>query len=522
MKTNNLPKVEEKAPLLKIDKKYYLPIALVAVTLFGLAEKFLLALNTTLNSDSVVPGLEAIEIVKYRDIFLSHFYYPTNYPAIFTDLVPFHLIPQLLTGYDPNAVRLTGFLIFVLIVVVYASIVYKVTKDPLKALIFMALLSNITPMAYHFFKEPVAHAGTILLTGVLIFVLIDYEKLRSYQKVVIAALVFLTSFSDNLALGIIAIPVTLVLCYTRIRAGRMSPGAVLDPAIYLLLPGLISYAVKAFLPSMVAMDISIITADNSIVTVFGSLTDKILLYVKYMLQTINDQLYSILDHNFGIYEILSLALVAVAIYSLGNVIKELKKDNYELKLFLQILLVSNILMFLGFMLTSLNGARYLMLGSLSIFAIIALGYDKRRIYLGLLAVAMIVGVITCAIAVSHLDYKPNEEEYGLIKYLEENNLTVGYSDYWDSNIITYLSGEKIKVRAIGYRDGHITPYHYRILSSSRWYTDYPTKFFILYHIGNNFGEIPAITSAVEWDSTLSYGDYYIFIYDMDQSPFLTL
>lgn len=519
-KTVNLPvTVKEETPSFKIDNRYFLPVALVALTIFGLACKFLLALNTNLNSDSVVPGLEAMEILRYGDIFLSQFYYPTNYPAIFTDLVPFHLIPQLLTGYDPNAIRLTGFLIFVLTVAVYAAIVYKVTKDRVKALLFMALLSNLTPLAYNYFKEPVAHAGTFLMAGILIFLLIDYQKLRSHQKAMIAALVFLISLSDNITLAIIAIPVTLVLAYNRFRADKKTIPALIDPAVYLLLPGLLAYAVKILLPSMVAMSIWLITDDHSIVAVLGLLPGKFMLYVNYSLTVFNDQLISILNQNMGVFEILSLALAALAIFALVNVIKAYKNASAELRSFLQILLASNVIVFLGFMATSLNGARYLMLGPLSIFAIIALGYDKRKMYLALVAVTVIMGAITCAIAVSHLDYKPNQDEYRLINYLEENNLTIGYSDYWDSNVLTYLSGEKVKVRSIGYRDGFIVPYHYRILSSSRWYTDSPTKFFILYdHNVSGFSYMPAIISAIEWDHVIHFGDYDIFIYNKDPSP----
>src|SRR5208337_1757723 len=101
---------------------------------FGLLCGLLYSINQDLNSDSVVPGLVAMEIFQHGNI---QFNYPADDSYLFTDIYPFYLITQFLSGYNPLVLKLTAYLIFLLAVAVFSFIVYKYS-GPINALIFAA------------------------------------------------------------------------------------------------------------------------------------------------------------------------------------------------------------------------------------------------------------------------------------------------------------------------------------------------------------------------------------------------
>jgi hypothetical protein len=498
-----------------VDNKRYLTIILIVSIFFGLICKLLLALNINLNSDTVVPGLQAMEIFSYGNTFLDGFNYPVNYPAVFTDLLPFHLLIQLLTNYDPAALRLTAFLIFILILAIYSALVYKVTGDRVKALLFMAFLANLTPSAYYFFVQPVSHGATVMFAGLLIYFLLDFEKLRSYQKALVAIAVFLITFSDNMALAIIVMPFMVVYTYTAIRSGRKKLASIGLSLICVLIPAFAAYACKWFIPGMIDLGFTMVGAYDPPKNLPRLFLENVSLYVTNLLTVVNDQLLSLLQGTIGPYELAGLALAGLFGYSLWTVSKDAKKYPPG---FLLLLLVSNALLFLVNVLTSISAARYLLFASLSVFIVLALGYDKSKIYLALAAIVVISAAAGSIMAIQTMG-APNQAENSLIGYLKENKLDVGFSGYWDSNIVTYLSKGDIKVRAVGYNNGHIVPYD--LLSCSKWYEDRPTKFFLLYHVDHDYGDIGAISSSLKWKEMRKYGNYYIFIYDLPESPLVS-
>lgn len=132
--------------------------------IYGLICGFLFALNIDLTCTSVVPGLISMDMFKDGNF---QFNMPVNDPYIFTDIYTFHLLPQYLSGFDPAVIRLTAFAMFVFVLLVFTYIVNKYS-DIVNALIFAALLSNITYTAYDTVLFPSYQVGTILATGILI------------------------------------------------------------------------------------------------------------------------------------------------------------------------------------------------------------------------------------------------------------------------------------------------------------------------------------------------------------------
>ena len=82
-------------------------LLLIFFIIIGITSKFLISINRSLNSDEVGPGIVSLEIWKHGDYFLNQFSFPTADPNIFSDILPFHLIPQIISNFDPNAIRMS-------------------------------------------------------------------------------------------------------------------------------------------------------------------------------------------------------------------------------------------------------------------------------------------------------------------------------------------------------------------------------------------------------------------------------
>ncbi|HPD75575.1 MAG TPA: hypothetical protein PKZ65_05910, partial [Methanoregulaceae archaeon] len=125
-----------------------------------------------LDSDSVGMGVMAMEIGNHGNIFLSGCHLLSSDSLVFTELIPFQLVPQILTGYSPVALRMVTFIIFVLSVAVFSLILYFVSNRTFPALLFAALAANIPPEGYHWLAFPTSHNATILAgAGILLILL---------------------------------------------------------------------------------------------------------------------------------------------------------------------------------------------------------------------------------------------------------------------------------------------------------------------------------------------------------------
>ena len=169
--------------------------------------------------------------------------------------------------------------------------------------------------------------------------------------------------------------------------------------------------------------------------------------------------------------------------------------------------------------------RYLAFVLIGVFVMVSLAYDRsdksqnnklitpQRIYLSFLGLLIIS--IACAnyYVITGLDFTPNEAQVGLINYLEKNNYTYGYAGPQDANVITYLSNEKVTLRAIKYLDGQI---HLDLWQASRaWENEkIPEKYVIVFDDRDKLGDnMTRIASEYPPDMTLVYKGFTIFEYD---------
>lgn len=106
------------------------------------------------------------------------------------------------------------------------------------------------------------------------------------------------------------------------------------------------------------------------------------------------------------------------------------------------------------------------------------------------------------------DYKASNA-YGLISFLEKNDLTDGYATYWNAIAPTVYAGEQIRIRQISLYENRIVPQHYQ--SNREWYGKPLQKCFLLI----TQQEADEFASAIPGGFTdvLNYGNDCIYIYD---------
>lgn len=252
-----------------------------------------------------------------------------------------------------------------------------------------------------------------------------------------------------------------------------------------------------------------------IVDVSYALSVNLPLYVQCITSLISQPCYELLGGLVNIMDIL-LAIIFLAVLGI-SVIRANKSARYLYILFLG----SAIVILLGFIFSSLTeglwSSRFLIFTALSVFAVISLTYDEKnwtdKLNLLLLALVVVLVLSTVPLSYSKLSSQyghPNQEEYGLIAFVESKGYDFGYSDYGNANVITYLSKEGLIVRAVSIQGNTINACPW--LASEKWYDQQSPRFFYLSKTGTAFNSAMQIMTArhppQQVDSCEEYNIYY--------------
>ena len=249
--------------------------------------------------------------------------------------------------------------------------------------------------------------------------------------------------------------------------------------------------------------------------------------------TVNIPLYLqglVIVYDFQVYQYMigaeSLGMIQVAVIVstlilLYFVVKSALSENSRILTVLRIFLVSAAAFtFVPYIMTGLcvniATSRYLTFTILSIFLLIAISYrDKSKLFIASLIVLLIINCYANYLVVSKLDYNPNQNDYGLINFLESKDLNYGYGFHWESNIITYLSHENVTVRSALITENGIMPF--RHLSNSAWYDNRPSEYFYIVNNNNSYpGQVnqsKLMISKYPPENTYIYGQYTIYTFD---------
>jgi len=442
-------------------------------------------------------GLMSMEIGKHYNYLLAGYHLLSSDSLVFTELLPFQLIPQILTNYNPLSLKIITFLIFVLSVIILAYLVYFVSGKIFPALLFGALATNIPPEGYFWLAYPTTHNATILFgAAILLMVLslnrsaeIQNESVRKNKKkrtdipdyfprtylIVLMLLVFLSVLSDTLILIWLFIPFILAYLLFYKRKTKVMNLVV----VFISIISVIAYIIKTyFIPGW-------FKANYGIKSIQDIYLVNLPLFFKALAMFLNHGLFTFMEgvNTIEPVEIISVFLfVCSIIYVVKNVRIDWKYNTSEKMFFYRILLISIIMIFGSFLISSyaydLMGARYLTFTALVLLMLVAVSSHERENFFVIIVVLLLIfSAISTCVYISTMNLNPNEREYDLITYLAGQNLTYGYGTYWDSNVITYLSRENVTIRSTYFFPEEIKPY--LLNSCDRWYEYKPTRSFLI-------------------------------------------
>jgi hypothetical protein len=494
----------------------YLFFILTLFSLFGLITKLFMSLNADLDSDQVLVGIASMEIWKHGNWLLNDFYFTSSYPSIYSDIIPFHLIPQVFTNFSPDALRITCFFIFVFFISAFTMIIFYFSKNMINSAVFFALMANMFPISYFFYGHSLYHVATAFFTAVFLLFLFwfDYENTTWKNSLIFFLFIVLFNlilFSDSIILVWLAVPYAIYyIFFNKKRSSRSN--------LYLLILSVtlgITFVYKNyFIPNFISISN---TYPLYIKNIQDILTYNIPLYIKGIFALTNGNLFALLE-NPGIADYAGSLIFLIAIMF---TLLALKKGGYQKYKPLLIVLVLSALIISAIYLTTsycidFGSSRYLIFAATSLIAVIALGFSsKNKVFVASVLLILLFGAASNAMYISDLKNNPNSAEYELITYLQGQNLSYGWGDYWDSNIITYLSDEKIIIRPMMTEKTRLVPFD--SLTSGRWYTfgEINTdKIFIVVHTGIwlKKEDMDTIILTRTPEKILENGEYVIYVF----------
>ena len=234
-----------------------------------------------------------------------------------------------------------------------------------------------------------------------------------------------------------------------------------------------------------------------------------------------ESVINILRIGFGI-TVLAVPIIMLARYG------KIKRRETKMLLFAHIF-VSAFVLF-GFVFGTLNTANWRLIPMLgtAVLATVASVYDlisgadavAKRLGVLILALISLTSVVA-AYETANLPMYTSKSRYlfRLSEYLEENDLTYGYADYWESQAISVIAGPDIKVRGIRLDDeGNVIPYYYQ--TDRKWYEDQEgiDKYFILLDSSDHYAYIRSDHYIENMDNIIEeteVEDFYIIVFNVN-------
>lgn len=477
-------------------------VALIALIIEGLVCKLLVTLHLHLNSDNTNAGLIAMEFWKHHNYLLSGIYLPSTDPYFFTELIPFHLVLQEITNYDPMVLRLIVFIIFIGVLVIFSFLVYKITnKGLIPSLVFAAMLANVNMPAYeNVYAQALTHTGTLFFTGILLLLILYLERASTLQLSLITVLIALVVLSDTIVVAWFVLP--FLAAYFLVNQSR-SKNLNRWVISWTLLAGLITVIKSLFIDYLVPYLIGVQKQ--------ASISFTALEFFHQLSLYLSASLYHILTEGQSpssmdiLLTLVFLTALFIAIWNIGHA------TNHIMKSFAVIMTISAAIMFAGLTFTSLSEGTYRFLGFTAISVFMILSFftsSKNQLYIFLIAIILISSATANIYSVTNLDSQPNARVYELIDYMKSYNITYAYADYWDAGVTTYLANEKVLVRPVIFTDGGFIPYKWN--SCVRWYDERPAEYFIICNNDAQSNTPNAFVTAHKPDRVLHCGNYILY------------
>jgi hypothetical protein len=148
--------------------------------------------------------------------------------------------------------------------------------------------------------------------------------------------------------------------------------------------------------------------------------------------------------------VLGLVFIVLLCFTGSYLIRKERQTRIPLP---HILLFSVLVIFLVYLLSGWvteGEQKYLTFQGFAIYMLALILLHKYKVVLPAL---LILGFVFLGMNIPAVltPVTPNASEYTLIEELERQNLTHGLGDYWVANLVTYLSEEKVTVRAVNFK-----------------------------------------------------------------------
>lgn len=449
-----LQKVSEKAVATRL--------ILTAFTLFGLTCKLLIEIKEPLNSDNIATGLMSMEIWRHKNYLLNSYYQDASHPGFFPDLVPLNFLPQVLSSFDPDWIRWINFSIYLGSVAVLAIAAYRASGEINAGLAASALMANMYPSSFGFYTLLTAHGTSLIAAGLLMLNIRRLVRMKPWMLLVLGVVINAMVFSDSILLAWFIIPylaVSFLLSYD-LRSRAYS--------VLLAISGFITHYWKT---NLITDFVSVPPALRDMSSV---MTESLPMLIKGLSYLLNGSLYALFNGP-GIWDlVVASAFILALFYSMRSAIADREPGSRDLFAFLA---TSTVVIFASFILTTLSvnflTTRYLIMAAASAYLIMAVALKNRSIpYLLLILILLSAG--------AHANYsflkessQPNQSEMELIDLLRSKGLNYGYGDYWDANLVTYLTNEEIVMRPVSVYRGELQPF--RWVTCERWFSEAPEK-----------------------------------------------
>jgi hypothetical protein len=460
----------------------YFNIIMPCLLLTAIASKFSLAVNLPLNSDASYLAMIYFDMMDHSNFTLLDWYIPIN-SYLFTDY-PVYWTLAMIMGMSTLTMKLGAFIIFTATALVNSWICGRLLKSRRAALLCLTVIFCLPASVSTYMLTPSSHNGTMLFSylSFAIFLRLAYrpeadsdasENQPSYTSALWLLLYALTSlavFSDMYFLVAFWIPLIIAIVIARALGAEIaSPRRFM---LLLLLSGLSGLTVMLFLEIADAANITIMGsmfADLSVKQSFPK-------FQEFTLKLFNP--FAKTGPGSVICSLINLAVFSLAgIYILAGIKSEpvARIKLYVLFYAAFILCISTCVLFM-----ESSHFRYLapmMFSSGMIFAYAKTDESMNRSMFNIfLALCILAAGLNLYGSFRYKHTQPGQE---IAQFLEDKGFEYGYGSYWDSSIITLLTENRVRTRALNFSGRRMEPNFW--MSTSRWYqpTEYRGKTFII-------------------------------------------
>jgi len=512
--------------LVRFDNFSKLDISLLIFVVISLCIKWLYLIHVELNSDTVHPALLSQDIRTYGFQVLTQYRLPSDDPYLFSDTLFFHLPIHFFLNFSLIALKISSFLIFILIICVFSLIVFFATKKKIIALSFAAFFTALPPSSSLTYMTPIFHNGTIFFIG-LLFLLFWYTKKNYHYTLILTFIITgLAVFSDSIIIMWFFIPFYIVLFHFDKEELNKNKYTY----ILILFISIIIFLIKKFFIPTFRHHMVTFTLDPSAIVHNFFTMSKIYVYFY-------NEIFFSLTNWFNIFFASAIVILSIIIvYESTDQLKRkfpifhLKESNRaniftgffneitEINLLKATLIFCIVIPSIIFILSdyaNFGNLRYLSFSFLAALLVFFfnLKIDNPRIVIPLLLLIIVnigIGINTIASMSDHNNSDSNQ----LLNSLIENNLTFGYGDYWDANYITYLSHGAVTMRPVTYRDNDIFPFEW--LTCDCWYRNPPSDYFLL--VGERNSDLHEYTREYPPTRVLIIKNYSVYLYTNHTLP----